>query len=196
MNPLDHLKKYDIVLGSASPRRKELLSNLDIDFKIKVSTEEEIIPVGIPIIEVPLYLAQQKADFIKKNIGNNYLLITADTIVIHDDQILGKPKNKEESRDMLSKLSGGTHQVVTGVEICTKDRTESITDITHVHIDDMSSEEISWYVDHYEVMDKAGSYGIQDWLGNVKVTRLEGSYYNVMGLPSHQLYKVLFNWPV
>jgi len=196
MNPLDHLNKYDVVLGSASPRRKELLSNLDIDFKIKVSTEEEIIPVGIPIIEVPLYLAQQKADFIKKNIGNNYLLITADTIVIHDDQILGKPKNKEESRDMLTRLSGGIHQVVTGVEICTKDRTESITDVTHVHIDHMSSEEISWYVDHYEVMDKAGSYGIQDWLGNAKVTRLEGSYYNVMGLPSHQLYKVLFNWPV
>lgn len=194
MNPLHHLEKYNIVLGSGSPRRKELMEGFGIPFSIQVSHEDEIIPEGIQAEAAPIYLAIEKAKHIVKGLADGYLLITADTVVIQGSTILGKPKDRQDAVEMLGMLSDDYHLVVTGVYVTDGHQSESITDITKVKIAEMSQTEIEWYIDHHEVMDKAGSYGVQDWMGITKVIGLEGSYYNVMGLPSDKLYDVLKNW--
>ena len=194
MNPLTHLNKYDIILGSGSPRRQDLLSLLDLKFSIQVSGADELIPEGMPSANVPAYLSKLKSDDIVSNLRGNYLLITADTVVILDNELMGKPKDSSDAKKMIKKLSGHTHQVITGVTVRSTSKEVTFSETTLVDIEVMNDNEISWYIDHYQTLDKAGAYGIQDWLGLSKISRLEGTYYNVMGLPTNKLYGVLKEW--
>ena len=194
MNPLDHLKVYDIYLGSASPRRKELFSKFEVPFEIIKSDVEEIIPPGLPAEEAPEYLSMLKSDDLVQKLSGEYMLITTDTVVIFGDEILGKPKDLQEAKAMLDKLQGKKHNVISGVTIRTNDKTLSFSALTEVKMSAMTPGEISWYAENFEVMDKAGAYGIQDWIGLCKIEDLMGSYYNVMGLPTDQLYEHLIRW--
>ena len=161
------------------------------EYQVIKSDIDEVIPDGLPAEKAPAYLAELKANDLVSRMPKDYLLITADTVVIHNQKILGKPVNRVDAIAMLTDLAAGQHEVISGV--CIKTETSSLTfsDTTTVEIEDMTQDEIAYYVDNYEVMDKAGSYGIQDWLGVTKVRRLAGSYYNVMGLPADMLYKHL-----
>jgi len=189
--PLSHLRKYNVILGSGSPRRKELMDIIWADYNIIVSEAEEIIPSDMKVDDVPAYLAELKADDLISQMPEDFLLVTADTIVIHQGDILGKPKDREEAITMVSRLAGTIHDVVSGVCVLSGKERYTFSDKTIVDIAPMSEGEIIYYVDNYQVMDKAGSYGIQDWLGVTKVTKLVGSYYTVMGLPVDKLYKHL-----
>jgi len=189
--PLSHLRKYNLILGSGSPRRKELLDMIWPEYQVIKSDVEEIIPAGLPAEQAPAYLAELKADDLVPRMPTDYLLITADTVVIHNQKILGEPVDRADAISMLTDLAAGQHEVISGVCIKTATSSHTFSDTTTVEIEDMTQEEISYYVDNFEVMDKAGSYGIQDWLGVTKVRRLDGSYYNVMGLPADMLYKYL-----
>ncbi len=185
-------KNYNIILASNSPRRKELLAGLDIDFKVSVLPDiSEDYPDDIPASDIARYISEQKAKAYKSLIGENDLVITADTVVIVGDDILGKPKCEEEAREMLEKISGRTHQVVTGVCLTTKAFQRSFRVSTNVTFKQLKDEEISYYIEHYKPYDKAGAYGIQEWIGYVGVTSLEGSYFNVMGLPVQRIWEEL-----
>lgn len=190
----DRLRHYRLILGSGSPRRKELLSSLGLNFDIRVCPLDEVVPANIPIIEHPIFLAKQKADFLAPDLCSNDLLITADTVVIKNQQILGKPETLHDARDMLRKLSGGIHQVITGVCVRSDTREICFSDETEVEFDQMTDEEISWYVAHEDILDKAGAYGIQDWIGKTVIKGIRGSFYNVVGLPVHKLYAHLKSW--
>ncbi len=191
---LSNLKAYDIILGSGSPRRKELFSKLIQEFKIVTSGSEENYPDTMAAEEVPVYLSKMKADDISRHLNDHFLLIAADTVVISNGEVQGKPVNEEEAREMLKKLSGTTHEVISGVTIKSSEHEKSFSDLTRVSIARLSDYEIRWYVKNCQVLDKAGAYGIQDWFGIAKVSDLQGSYYNVMGLPTEKLYRVLVNW--
>jgi len=193
-NPLSHLRNYNVILGSGSPRRKELMDIIWPHYEIIVSSAEEIIPAGLENKKAPAYLAELKADDLISKMPNDFLLITADTLVIHEGEILGKPKDREDAISMVTRLAGTEHDVVSGVCIVTKDQKQVFSDTTIVTVEPMSDEEVIYYVDNYEVMDKAGSYGIQDWIGVSKVSKLQGSYYTVMGLPVHKVYQTLTNY--
>lgn len=184
-------KKY--VLASGSPRRRELLAMLDVDFRVDTSRSvEEIIPEGTPADEVPLVLSRIKAEPYLADLAENEVLITADTVVILDDEIIGKPKDLEDAKRVLRKLSGRTHRVVTGVSIGRPgEQLESFSATTEVVFDELTDAEIDYYVEKYKPLDKAGAYGIQEWIGAAAVKGLNGSYYNVMGLPIHALYSRL-----
>lgn len=189
---LENLRKYKILLASKSPRRRELLAGMRIPFEIvTVSGLKEDYPDTIPALEVPQYLSARKADAYAGLLRDNELIITADTLVILGDEILGKPKDGEEAIGMLMKLSGNTHRVATGVSISTKDRRTSFTTVTDVTFGKITEEEARFYVDNFAPLDKAGAYGIQEWIGCVAVERISGSFYNVMGLPIHRLYQEL-----
>lgn len=188
---LDNIKKYNVLLGSKSPRRRELLGMLDIPFSIITCGGEEIIPEGTPALEAAELLARAKGEAIVDSLGLNDLLITADTVVINEGEILGKPRDRAAACRMLHALSGHKHIVATGVCVRTSERMESFTTVTEVKFADISDEEIAFYIDNYKPYDKAGAYGIQEWIGCVAVEGLDGSYYNVMGLPVHQLYRLL-----
>ncbi|WP_430812809.1 MULTISPECIES: Maf-like protein [unclassified Carboxylicivirga] len=184
---------YKIILASQSPRRKELLSQLNIPFDILIKEEvEEIFPSGMPADEVPLFLAREKAkpyhDDCKKD---NLLVITADTVVYCDGKILGKPADKAEAVRMLQGLSGKAHEVITGVALTTGQRQAGFTARTKVFFKSLTADEIHYYIDHYQPFDKAGAYGIQEWIGMVGIERIEGSYFNVVGLPVQRLYTEL-----
>lgn len=196
-HPLENILNHKVILGSASPRRKELLESLDVPFQIITSSKDEIFPEDLPANEVPSFLSKLKYDDIiaTNALPNNYLIITADTIVIQNGQILGKPLDLGDAQKMLKQLSGVSHRVITGVTIGSKDEQVHLSDTTEVTLAKLSSKEIEWYSTNYQVLDKAGAYGIQDWLGTAKVTNLKGSYHNVMGLPTHRLFKVLSDWP-
>lgn len=189
-NPLSHLSRYKIILASASPRRKELLSMLGIDFDvIPAPVDNEDYPPETPVEDIPEFLARKKAaacDF-----GDDYLIITADTVVIAGNKVLGKPKNSGEALEMLSTLSGADHKVITGVAVKTAGRMLSFSAVTEVSFAPLIENEKEWYVQTYKPFDKAGAYGIQEWIGCIGVTGISGSYYNVMGLPLHRLYTVL-----
>lgn len=186
---LEHLKKYKIILASNSPRRKELLAGLGIDYEVKTLPGiEETYPPTLAAEEIPLYIARQKAEAYRNLMQADELIITADTIVWLDGEVMGKPRDEEDARQMLGKLSGRTHQVITGVCLTTKERQKSFSTVTDVTFATLTDEEIRYYVEHYRPMDKAGSYGIQEWIGFVGVQRIEGSYFNVMGLPVQRLY--------
>jgi MAF protein len=191
MNPLNHLSTYRIVLGSASPRRKELMDKLGMPYKIQISTCEEIVPSGMSTHQIPAYLAELKYDDLHSGLSDDHLLITADTIVIHQDQMLGKPGDIDEARSMISQLSGDHHQVVTAITVGTHRSRKTYSDTAKVWIDTLTDEEIDWYTNSSKILDKAGSYGIQDWLGLCKVTKIVGSYYTIMGMPMHRLYNAL-----
>ena len=189
---LINLQKYRIVLGSASPRRKELLSGLDIDFDVEVIPGiDESYPEELTAHEIPLYIARKKADAYVAKMTDNELLITADTIVATEGHILGKPADRVEAIGMLRRLSGRVHEVVTGVCIFTKEKNVSFSVVSKVSFAKIDDEDILYYVDKYRPYDKAGSYGIQEWIGYVGVEAIDGSFYNVMGLPVQRLYQEL-----
>ena len=185
-------KKYEIVLASGSPRRQELLSGLGIDYQVKTLPDlDESFPPELTGEEIPLHIAQKKAEAYKPFIRPGQLIITADTIVLLNGQVLGKPGNEAEAIEMLRDLSGKTHQVITGVCLTASDWQRSFTATTRVTFSALTEEEILFYVERYKPMDKAGAYGVQEWIGFIGVERIEGSFYNVMGLPIQKLYKEL-----
>ncbi|SHL94582.1 Maf family protein [Chryseobacterium polytrichastri] len=179
-----------LLLASQSPRRKELLSSLGFDFEVVKIDCEEILPENIEIGEAAAYLSELKANAFR-NLISDEVLLTSDTVVAIDNQILGKPKDEADAKRMLQQLSGTTHQVYTGITIKTLDKTITETDVADVELDDISDEEIEYYVQNYKPFDKAGSYGIQEWLGMAKIKKLSGSFYTIMGLPTHLVYKIL-----
>lgn len=192
---MKNLKKYKIKLASNSPRRRELLAGLGLDFEVKLLPGiDESYPERLPGEEIPVYIARKKAEAYRRDIGPDELIITADTIVYIDGQVLGKPADAEEARRMLRQLSGRTHQVITGVCLTTADRQKAFSAVTDVTFDTLGDEEIDYYIEHYRPYDKAGAYGVQEWIGFVGVSRLEGSYFNVMGLPVQRLYRELCRW--
>ena len=189
---LENIADYQIILASNSPRRKELMSGLDIPFEIKTLPDiEESYPDTLQKEEIPLYLAKLKADAYKVLMQDNTLLITADTIVWLDGKIYGKPENEAEAKYMLQKLSGRTHEVFTGVCLTTKQKQKSFFAASKVRFSALPEAEIDYYVRKYKPFDKAGAYGVQEWIGYVGVEHLEGSFHNVMGLPVRLLYKYL-----
>lgn len=189
---LDNLNKYRIVLASNSPRRRELLSGLGISYEVRVLPDvEESYPAALPVGEIAEYIAREKAEAYKSVMTDDELLITADTVVVCKGEVMGKPVDEADARRMLHKLSGCTHQVTTGVCLTTIGAHRSFSVTTNVSFKNLSDEEIDYYVANYRPMDKAGAYGIQEWIGYIGVTGLEGSYFNVMGLPVQRIYKEL-----
>ena len=184
--------KYRIVLASNSPRRKELLTRLGIPFEVRVMQDiDESYPETIPVSEVALHIAGKKADAYREVMGEDELIITADTVVIVGKEILGKPTDAADAARMLRALSGRTHQVTTGVCMVARDQDRRFSVTTDVTFKQLTPEEISYYIDTFKPYDKAGAYGIQEWIGCIGVTGLNGSYYNVMGLPIQRIYQVL-----
>ena len=189
---LENLNKYRIVLASNSPRRKELLSGLGIQYEVKTLPDiDESYPEGLDGMEIPAFIARSKADAYRSVMQPDELIITADTIVWLDGKVMGKPRDAEEAREMLRALSGQTHQVITGVCLTTPVYQKAFATMTDVTFATLSEEEITYYVDRYSPMDKAGSYGIQEWIGFIGVESISGSYFNVMGLPIQRLYTEL-----
>ncbi len=179
-----------LILASNSPRRHELLKGLDLNFEVRVKKGVgENYPDNIPDEKVPEYISKEKAA--AYDIHDDETLLTADTVVILKGKIMGKPKDADEAREMLRQLSGHTHHVVTGVSITTREKQVSFSDTSAVTFRNLTEEEIDYYVDHYKPFDKAGAYGVQEWIGYIGVTRIEGSFYNVMGLPVERVYEVL-----
>ena len=194
MNLLKNIAHYDIILASQSPRRRELLKGLDIDFRIEVIDVDESYPNGMMGVEIPMYLAEKKANAYRSIMQDNTFLITADTIVWHEGRVMNKPANEAEARQMLTKLSGKTHQVITGVCISSLRKRRVFHVISEVRFARLTDAEIDYYLDNYKPYDKAGSYGVQEWIGFVGVEHINGSYFNVMGLPVQRLYNELKRW--
>ena len=186
------MRDYHIILASNSPRRRELLSGLDLEYEVKVLPDiEEGYPEGLSMEDIPRYIAAEKAAAYKDIIADNDLIITADTVVVLGDEVLGKPTDLDDARRMLRELSGKTHQVITGVYLMTKEKERGFSVVTDVTFKELSDEEIDYYVEKYRPLDKAGAYGIQEWIGYIGVTGLNGSYFNVMGLPVQRIYNEL-----
>jgi len=189
---LSNLKKYQVILASKSPRRQELLRGMGVDFSILTKETDESFPPEMPLDEVPKHLSLQKSlAFNENELPADYLLITSDTVVICEGEILGKPKDKADAVRMLRLLSGKTHHVVTGVTVRSAEKTKSFAVRSNVTFAALDDEEIDYYIEHCKPYDKAGAYGIQEWIGYVGISGLEGSFYNVMGLPTRKLYGVL-----
>ena len=188
----DRLKDYRLILASASPRRRELLADCDLDFELAEKFEcEECYPADLEADKVAEYLSQLKSNAYPHALGERDILLTADTVVILGDKILGKPHSEKEAREMIASLSGATHKVITGVTLRTAERTISFSAESMVSFRVLDSEEIDYYVEKYRPMDKAGAYGIQVWIGYIGIEGIEGSFYNVMGLPVQRLYTIL-----
>ena len=188
----EKLKEYNVILASKSPRRQQFFKDLDIDFIIQLKEVEEIYPSELKGIEITDFLADLKSQAFT-NLSEKDLLITSDTIVWLDENALGKPKNAEDAFKMLRSLSGKKHKVITSVSIKRKNYQKIINDITTVTFKELSDSEINYYITNYKPFDKAGAYGIQEWIGFIAIEKLEGSYFNVVGLPVHKLYKELMN---
>ncbi|GAB3651072.1 Maf-like protein [Echinicola sediminis] len=188
------LPKKNIVLASKSPRRQELLKGLDIDFTVRTKDIDEGFPKELSDNHVAAYLAEKKAAAFEEELADNELIITSDTTVLVNGKVLNKPSSKEEAVKMLKELSGNVHQVISGV--CMMDKTKKVVfdDTTEVHFNVLLEEEINHYIEKYKPYDKAGSYGVQEWIGYAAVNRLVGSFYTVMGLPVHKIYEELKNW--
>ena len=187
----EKFKNNTIILASASPRRQELFKELQIPFSIEIKSVDEVYPTNLKGEEITNYLANLKAKAFDETIKDKDIIITSDTIVWLNNKALEKPKNTKEAIEMLQKISGKSHQVITSVCIKTINKQLLFSDTTIVHFKDLSKEEINFYVEKYHPFDKAGGYGIQEWIGFIGVTSLEGSYFNVMGLPVHKLYQEL-----
>ena len=189
---MDNLKKYKVILASNSPRRKELLAGLGVDYEVRTLPDvDESYPETLQGADIPLYIAKEKADAYVAMMQPGELMITADTIVWLDGKVLGKPQDKEDALQMLRTMSGRTHEVFTGVCITTTDWQRSFTAQTEVRFATLSEDEIIYYVDNFKPMDKAGAYGVQEWIGFIGVENISGSYYNIMGLPVQKLYREL-----
>lgn len=189
---LDLLKRYNVILASNSPRRRELLADLGINFEVRtIKGIDESYPDDVPVLEIAEYISHKKALAYQADMGNDELIITADTVVILGDEVLGKPTDSDDACRMLRELSGKTHKVVTGVTIVTANGTRSFSAVSDVEFATLSDDDIKYYVDNYQPLDKAGAYGIQEWIGCMGVRHINGSFYNVMGLPLHRLYSEL-----
>lgn len=182
-----------LILASNSPRRQQLLRDAGFAFTVKVKPTEEDFPATMPPAEVPAFLARKKAEAFTDELQDN-IILTADTIVVIDDEILNKPADVQEARRMLQKLSGRQHQVITGVCIMTQEQTHTFIDTANVFFRALTDKEIDYYIDTCKPFDKAGSYGVQDFIGMVGIPRMEGSYFTVMGLPIHRVYEALQPW--
>ncbi len=194
MSLLKNIIHYNIVLGSQSPRRKELMAGLNLKFEIEMIDVEENYPNHYSGVDIPMYLAEKKANAYKPKMDEHTMLITADTIVWHQGKVLGKPVDRQDAYRMLQTLSGKTHQVITGVCISTLQRKKTFHVISEVRFANITDTEINYYLDHYKPYDKAGAYGVQEWIGFVGVEHINGSYFNVMGLPVQRLYNELKRW--
>ena len=189
MSMLENLNRYRIILASQSPRRRELLSGLGLDFEVRVLTDvDEHYPADLPVAEIPLYIAGRKAEAYRATMAEDELIITADTVVVLGTEVLGKPADLADARRMLRALSGRTHQVMTGVCLLSREKERRFVVTTDVTFKELSDEEILYYTERYRPLDKAGAYGIQEWIGYIGVTGLRGSYFNVMGLPVQRIY--------
>lgn len=189
---LDNLNKYNIVLASKSPRRQELLKGIGVVFSILTKEVDESFPSRLPLIDVAPFLSLKKAKaFEDAELPENYMVITADTVVIVENEILGKPKDRDDAVRMMNLLSGKVHKVVTGVTVHTKEKTKTFSVTSKVTFETLDNQEVDYYIDNFKPYDKAGAYGVQEWIGYIGVSNVEGSYYNVMGLPTQKLYKVL-----
>ncbi len=191
---LEKLHNKKIILASNSPRRQELMKGLELDFEVKVFPVNEDIPEGMRASFVAAYLSNLKSDAFEEELKDNEILITSDTVVLLDDHVLSKPDNREEAFDMLKSLSGATHTVMTAVTFRDAQKKITLEDETNVTFKMLSEEEIYHYIDTYEPFDKAGAYGVQEWIGFIGVSKLEGSYFNVMGFPLHLVYEQLKKW--
>lgn len=189
---LDNLKKYHIILASNSPRRRELLSGLGVDYEVRtLPGVDESYPDTLSGEDIPVYISREKAAAYLPSIAPDELIITADTIVWLDGRVLGKPADEADACRMLREFSGRTHRVITGVTLSTAAFQKSFAVTSEVEFAPLTEEEITYYVDHYRPLDKAGAYGVQEWIGFIGVRRLSGSYFNVMGLPIQRLYQEL-----
>ena len=190
----NRLKSKNLILASGSPRRQELLKSLGVPFEIRLKEIDEDYPKHLKKSEISDYLAQLKSNAFAEELNPKDLLITSDTIVWYHNMALGKPKSKDDAFQMLQKLSGKTHEVITSVCLKSLQKEDIFNSITKVTFKELSSEEIQFYIDNYNPMDKAGAYGIQDWIGQIGVTKIEGSYFNVMGFPIHKIYSQLLKF--
>ena len=189
---LDNLEKYKVILASGSPRRRELMAGLGVNYEVRILPDvDESYPDTLQGEEIPLYIAKEKADAYIPMMQPDELIITADTIVWLDGKVLGKPRDREDALQMMRTMSGRTHEVFTGVCITTTDWQRSFTAQTEVRFATLSEDEIIYYVDNFKPMDKAGAYGVQEWIGFIGVENISGSYYNIMGLPVQKLYREL-----
>jgi len=185
-------ENYNIILASQSPRRQQLLKELGLDFTVKVIDGiEEYFDTNLKSYEIPMFLAKQKASFYTKILDEKTILITADTIVWLDDEVLPKPANYKEAFKILKKLSGKKHEVITGICLSSKTKQDCFYSRTEVFFKELSNEEINYYIENYKPYDKAGAYGIQEWIGYVGITKIKGSYFNVVGLPVQKLFSKL-----
>jgi len=191
-HPLGNLDKYDVILASGSPRRRELLSMLDVKFRVDTThSVDETVADGVGVMDVAPFLSRFKAEAYPLRHGDGKLVIAADTVVIIDGEVLGKPRDEKEACVMLEKLQGNIQTVVTGVTVRTTDRSETFSAESRVEFAHLTGDEIEYYVNKYRPLDKAGAYGIQEWIGAAGIRGIEGSFYNVMGLPVHRLYECL-----
>ena len=186
--------KHPLILASSSPRRQFLMREAGYDFLVEKPDVDESFPKELPVDQVARYLASKKAEYFRTELHEEQVVLTADTVVILDNEILNKPADRKEAIEMISKLSGKTHLVVTGVCILSTEKEETFDDTTEVTFKMLSQDEIEFYVDHYKPFDKAGAYGAQDWIGMVAIEKIVGSYFNVMGLPMHKVYEHLKKW--
>ena len=194
MNLLQNIEKYKIILASQSPRRIELLNGLNIKFEVQVLDVNEDFPAQMVGVDIPMFLAEKKANAYRHIMDEHTMIITADTIVWHEGKVLGKPVDETDARRMLRALSGKTHQVITGVCISTLQRRKVFHVISDVRFARLAEAEIEYYLQNFKPYDKAGSYGVQEWIGFVGVEHINGSYFNVMGLPVQRLYNELKRW--
>jgi septum formation protein len=188
---IDNLNTYRIILASRSPRRQQLLRELGLKFDVVIKEYTEIYPEGLDGEEIARYIAHEKAVSFKNDISDNEIVITADTIVWCNNKVLGKPLNREDAIKILKEISGNTHEVITGVSLFSSSKVVTFSVSTKVTFDTLSAEDISFYVDKFKPYDKAGAYGIQEWIGIAACSNIEGSYFNVVGLPVQRLYKEL-----
>lgn len=194
-NRLSKLQRYNLILASRSPRRQMLLRGLDLVFEVKVKNTKEVFPEDMDYTKVPEYLAQLKAGaFVQKDLDKNSIIITADTIVILENEIIGKPKSKKEAKQMLQRLSGKEHTVITGVCLTSNEQQRVFSARSEVLFRTLNDADIEYYVEEYSPLDKAGSYGIQEWIGYVAIEKINGSFYNVMGLPTQMLFEELIQF--
>ena len=187
------LRNYSLILASGSPRRQQFFKDLDLDFEIRLKEIEEIYPPELKAEEITNYLAELKANAFEGELQANEILITSDTIVWHNDRALGKPKDEQDAFAILKSLSNATHEVITSVCFKTNSETKLLHEITKVTFNELSEDVIRYYIENYKPFDKAGAYGIQEWIGFVGVSKIEGSYANVMGMPTDKVYEYLNN---